>query len=160
MKKYTKLSFSIFTALTVQIGFAFSTFANSETAATATKAEKVVEHEEKFIIYHKSEPNSTLGVPPQRPKLLSPAPLSEVTGSEVVLKWNPSEEADSYSLQVSDDANFFKFTINEPSISKTEFTATGLQKDKIYYWRVAAIKSQNNTGFTKSLYNRSSFTVK
>lgn len=129
-------------------------------AAEEHKAEEKNEKEEKFIIYHKEAPTLTRGRAPLRPKLLNPEPLKAISEMEVTLKWSPVDEADAYSLQVSDDSNFFKLIVNEPQFAQTEYNLKGLEKDKIYYWRVAALKSENKPGSMKSLYNRSSFSTK
>lgn len=113
----------------------------------------------KFIIFEKEAVNPANAAIPGRPKILSPEPLKVVTETDIVLKWNPVQDADAYSIQVSDDPNFFKLLVNEGLYSQTEYSFKGAEKGKNYYWRVAALKTTNKNGSMKSLYNRSSFTV-
>lgn len=113
----------------------------------------------KFIIFEKDAPVHANAVIPGRPKILSPEPLKVVTETDIILKWNPVQDADAYSIQVSDDINFFKLLINEGLYSQTEYTFKGAEKGKNYYWRVAALKTTNRRGAMKSLYNLSSFTT-
>lgn len=116
-------------------------------------------HKPKFIIYEQEPTIAANAVVPARPKILSPEPLKVVSETDVILKWNAVQDADAYSVQVSDDANFFKLLANEGLHSQTEYTFKGAEKGKIYYWRVAALRTANKTGSMKSLYNRSSFSV-
>jgi hypothetical protein len=113
----------------------------------------------KFIIYENEAPVHANAVIPGRPKILSPEPLKVVSEADVVLKWNPVQDADAYSVQVSDDVNFFKLLVNEGLYAQTEYTFKGAEKGKNYYWRVAALRTTNKPGAMKSLYNRSSFTA-
>jgi hypothetical protein len=114
----------------------------------------------KFIIFENETPNPANATIPEEPKILSPEPLKVVTDSEIILKWSPVQNADAYSIQVSDDANFFKILTNEGLYSQTEYTFKGAEKGKNYFWRVAALKTTNKPGSMKSLYRRSSFTTK
>lgn len=116
-------------------------------------------HKPKFIIYEQEPTVAANAAVPTRPKILAPEPLKVVTDTDVVLKWNAVQDADAYSVQVSDDANFFRLITNEGVYPQTEYTFKGAEKGKIYYWRVASLRTTNKTGSMKSLYNRSSFSV-
>lgn len=118
--------------------------------------------EESFEIYHEQKPNSNLAQRPGIPKLTAPAPLATVGAGEIKLQWNKIEDASAYALQVSADPIFFTLLVNEPLYKETSYTLKDikLEPGKNYYWRVAAVKEENQPGTIKSLFNRSSFTVK
>lgn len=107
--------------------------------------------------YHQGEPQLALNAKPAVPKLVSPAALSSVSGAEVDLKWEAVAEADAYSVQVSTDPGFFSSLVNEGIWNSTDYKVKGLEAGKIYYWRVASLKTGNKTGAIKSNYKRSSF---
>lgn len=121
-------------------------------------------NEEKHETFYKqSPPAAELAQRPAIPKLLSPQPLAEIshTTNTIELKWAPVEHATAYALQVSADPIFFNLLINEPLYKQTTYTIKDmkLQPNKNYYWRVAALKEDNQPGTMKSLFNRSSFTT-
>jgi hypothetical protein len=122
-------------------------------------SEKAGDHKPKFIIYEPEAAVNANATAPDRPKILSPEPLKVLSESDITLRWNAIQDADAYSVQVSDDANFFKILTNESLYPQTEYTFRGAEKGKIYYWRVAALRTGNKPGTQKSLYNRSSFSV-
>ncbi len=128
-------------------------------AAEGAKSEAKHENIE---YYHKLPPASENAQRPSIPKLVSPAPLSEVEGSNIELKWNKIEEATAYALQVSPDPIFFQLIVNEPLYKETSYKISNIkfESGKHYYWRVASVKEENQPGTIKSLFNRSSFTVK
>ncbi len=59
--------------------------------------------------------------------------------------WSAVNGASKYEIQISPNANFTSFTVNNAAITTTSFTTTALT-DNIYYWRVAAIDTANNRG--------------
>lgn len=97
---------------------------------------------------------------PEAPKLTAPQALSTVSSSEVLLTWANSPTADKYNVQVSTNPMFFEQLVNDSNVSTNEFKLTQLEPGKTYYWRVAAIKSNNDTGTIKSNFTRSSFNTK
>ncbi len=119
-------------------------------------------NEENIELYHPQQPVPNLAQRPAIPKLTAPAPLSSVNAGDIKLQWSKVEEASAYALQVSADPIFFTLLVNEPLYKETSYTIKDLKLEtgKNYYWRVAAIKEDNQPGTIKSLFNRSSFTVK
>ena len=111
--------------------------------------------------YHEPKPETARIQRPAIPNLSAPAPLSTVPAAGLTLQWTKVEEATAYAVQVSTDPVFFALVVNEPIHKDTSYTFKDvkLESGKKYYWRVAAIKSENQEGFTKSLFNRSSFSV-
>ncbi len=128
---------------------------------SSTFAQANEESHETF--YKQSPPAAELAQRPAIPKLLSPQPLAEIssTASTIELKWASVEHATAYALQVSADPIFFNLLVNEPLYKQTTYTLKDmkLQPNKNYYWRVAALKEDNQPGTMKSLFNRSSFTT-
>lgn len=118
--------------------------------------------EENIELYHPAPPNASLSQRPAIPKLTSPAPLATVSAGDISFSWSKVDDASSYALQISADPNFFNLIVNETIYHETSFTLKGsnLEGGKNYYWRVASLKEDNQPGTMKSLFNRSSFTVK
>ncbi|MEY4616446.1 MAG: hypothetical protein RJB66_1406 [Pseudomonadota bacterium] len=113
-------------------------------------------------LYHQEKPNTAVIQRPAIPNLTSPAPLATVDAGAITLQWSKIEDASHYALQVSTDPVFYSILVNEPIFKDTSYTFKDvkLEAGKKYYWRVAAVKAGNQLGSTKSLFNRSSFTVK
>lgn len=94
------------------------------------------------------------------PQLVSPIDSALTPGyNAVVLNWNGVTGADSYILQVSRLSNFSILTLEE-LVYGTSQVVTGLQSDKLYFWRV---RPQNNhyacAPFTPTEAFRTSTTV-
>jgi len=120
-------------------------------------------NEESFEEFYKNEPpNQALAQRPSIPKILAPPPLSEISSNTLELKWTAVETATAYALQLSADPIFFNLIVNETLYKGTSYTVKDvkLEPHKNYYWRVAALKEDNQPGTIKSLFNRSSFSIK
>jgi hypothetical protein len=119
-------------------------------------------NEENIELYHPQQPAPNAAQRPGIPKLTAPTPLASVSAGEIKLQWNKVEDASAYALQVSADPIFFTLLVNEPLYKDTSYTVKDLKLEsgQNYYWRVAAVKEDNQPGTIKSLFNRSSFTVK
>lgn len=117
--------------------------------------------DENIHLYHPEKPNTTLIQRPAIPTLSTPKALATVPAAGLTLQWAKVDDATAYALQVSTDPVFFALVVNEPLFKETSYTFKDvkLEAGKKYYWRVAAIKEGNQLGSTKSLFNRSSFTV-
>ena len=113
-------------------------------------------------LYPKLSPAAEMAQRPPIPKLLSPKPLAEIGMSSIELKWTSVETATAYAVQLSSDPNFFNLLINEPLYKGTSYVIKDIKLDsnKNYYWRVDALKEDNQPGTMKSLFNRSSFSIK
>lgn len=69
------------------------------------------------------------------------SPENNASGVEVVpsFVWTPSENADYYTLQISESAGFAEesIVISEPNISADSFPASTILKEgEVYFWRV------------------------
>lgn len=82
-----------------------------------------------------------------RPTLQSPASGEVVDGFDVTLDWKSHPDADEYEYQLSTDNSFASVLKSgvltaidmNPENIDTEFKAIGLERGKIYFWRVRAI---------------------
>ena len=84
-----------------------------------------------------------LGVQVQAPVLTSPAGGAQdvelVSGT--AFAWNPVEGAGSYLLEISKKQDFTDVVVNT-TVTDPSFTATGLEKETTYYWRVTAFEGR------------------
>lgn len=86
------------------------------------------------------------------PVLRSPDDGAEVSTS-LILKWDGTDGAKMYALQVSDGNNFNKLIVDEPNLvaaptTTNEYPLNGLETKKTYYWRVRAIKDNETSDWT------------
>lgn len=119
-------------------------------------------NEENIELYHEEAPSRSVIIRPMVPKLSEPAPLEVLNTQEVTLRWNPVDSANYYALQVSADPIFYNLLVNEPLLNQVQYSLKDikLESGKTYYWRVASYKDSNLPGFAKSLFNRSSFSLR
>jgi len=75
--------------------------------------------------------------------LLQPANNSFNIPTNVTLQWQAATDAESYRLEVSEDANFHFATKSFPNVTTTSQLVEGLKSSTVYYWRV---KSRNSVG--------------
>lgn len=94
---------------------------------------------------------------PAKPELVSPAYFASVKADKTALTWKAVAGADVYHVQVATDPNFKWLVANENAVKGTTFEATGLEAGKHYFWRVAAVKSNNWSTFRKSFFAMSMF---
>lgn len=99
-------------------------------------------------------------VRPTVAKIVSPKFLSQVASGTVKLQWNEGSNATSYHVQVATDPNFKWLVANEYSVKGTSFDVANLEAGKRYFWRVASVKGENESMFTKSLFVSSAFDTK
>ena len=86
---------------------------------------------------------TNLGVQVQAPVLTDPANgVQDVEiASGTAFAWNPVEGADSYLLEVSKNQEFTDVVVNT-TVGDPTFTATSLEKETTYYWRVTAFEGR------------------
>jgi beta-galactosidase len=86
-----------------------------------------------------SEPATLTVTPPPIPEvpgLLSPVNGSTGVNTSPTLEWNTAARAESYDVQISEDASFSGATAT--SVSGTSYPVSGLDTETEYYWRVLA----------------------
>lgn len=98
---------------------------------------------------------STAMAQPAVPELSAPADSAVSQPQNLTLSWNASVDADSYTLQVSEDENFSGMVFNESELSDTVQLVSGLELNTSYYWRVNATDTDGTSAFS----NQRIFTV-
>jgi len=80
-----------------------------------------------------------LNFPPKSPKLLAPADNNPAVSSSPFFEWEHAENADNYTFQLAEDANFTKNVYSESGIlSNYVYLPIQLDFNKKYYWKVTA----------------------
>ena len=100
---------------------------------------------------NESLPSNVLQVSaPAIPTLASPATGAQDQLAEVTLRWYYPQNAASYRVQVSTDANFASFVINASGIEDTSHVVAGLAGQRTYYWRVSASNVAGASAFSQA----------
>jgi ligand-binding sensor domain-containing protein len=94
---------------------------------------------------------TTLYPLPAVPDLITPKYDSVVTSQNVFFKWNKTERASAYDLQISLNPTFDPFLYIYPT-GNTEIYINDLELFQTYYWRVRAYNTTGNGNW--SLANR------
>ena len=77
-------------------------------------------------------------MPPDAPLLHSPADEATQPPDASTLIWRSQIHATSYTLQVSTSPDFSTLVVDQTSLADTLFSATTLENNTTYYWRVCA----------------------
>jgi len=86
---------------------------------------------------------------PNAPTLASPRDTATGVSTSPTFRWNTSDRATSYRLQVTNSANFGGiFYVNQGGIADTFYTASGLSKNTTYYWRVNAANVRGTSPYS------------
>ncbi|MEQ8525238.1 ice-binding family protein [Gracilimonas sp.] len=91
---------------------------------------------------------STALTQPAVPELSAPADSAISQPQNLTLSWNASAEADSYTLQVSENENFSGTVFNESDLLDTVKLVSGLDLNTAYYWRVSATNVDGTSAFS------------
>lgn len=97
---------------------------------------------------------------PAKPTLIEPAYKATITGGAVTLKWNTVEGANAYHVQVATDPAFKWLVTDEWNLAANSFDQKNLQAGKSYFWRVAALRTANESGFMKGWFANNMFVAK
>ncbi len=114
-------------------------------------------HRDNTALFPPQVADKSLSTPPAQTKLTSPEFMAKIKADAQKLEWTASSSADSYHLQVATDPNFKWLMVDEHWVKATSYEVKGLQKGKHYYWRVAAVKSNNDPMSLKSNFVSSMF---
>src|SRR5262249_60996574 len=76
--------------------------------------------------------------PPAAPVLSSPPDGATGVSTSPTLSWNASAGATSYECQVSTSPTFATLVSDQPGLTGTSTTVTGLASNTTYFWRVNA----------------------
>ncbi len=126
----------------------------TESPAEAEEAKKV---EEMRALFPPKQPAHERAHVPGKTTLEAPAFFEKVASNQVALKWKPVEGADQYHLQIATDPNFKWLVTNEYTLKDTTFQVANLETGKHYYWRVNAVKEDNEPTHRKSGFVTSMF---
>ncbi len=87
---------------------------------------------------------------PAAPALLSPGDNANNVPVNPTLSWNASAGASSYQLQVATNAAFTSTVVDQSNLAATSFTASGLQSNTQYFWRVNATNACGTSAFSSA----------
>ncbi|MFZ3231755.1 MAG: fibronectin type III domain-containing protein [Pseudobdellovibrio sp.] len=111
-------------------------------------------------LFPEKHKDTSHSIRPAITKLMAPKFLAQVPSGTVKLQWNEGVNATSYHVQVATDPNFKWLVVNDYSVKGTTYDAVNLEVGKRYFWRVASVKSENESMSTKSLFVSSAFDTK
>jgi len=97
---------------------------------------------------------------PAKPTLTEPAYKAAITGGAVTLRWNAVDGANAYHVQVATDPAFKWLVSDEWNLTATSFEQKNLQAGQSYFWRVAALRTANESGFMKGWFAHNMFVAK
>jgi len=80
----------------------------------------------------------------ERPTLISPAFAATEVSLTPELSWNAVPDADTYTVQVSNNAAFSNFVVNTTTTETNYLLTTNLNYNTTYYWRVKAANDEGN----------------
>ena len=90
---------------------------------------------------------STVVSAPGAPVLLSPVDGAASQPLSIIVRWSRMTGAIGYQLQVSSDAFFGSFFVNDSTLIDTLRVIPGLANNTLYYWRVQAMNAGGSSGF-------------
>ncbi len=85
-----------------------------------------------------------------KPVLQNPVRNQRNVPIEGFLSWLPVKDAEYYMLQVADDKNFNKIMLQDFEVDDASYSYTGLEYDKVYYWRVRANRDDGLSDWSDS----------
>jgi hypothetical protein len=88
----------------------------------------------------------TTGVP--APTLSNPAEGAICVPGTLTLMWNPIAGATRYYVQVSTDAAFSAYVVNDSSVSASFAVTSPLAGNTLHYWRVSVLKPQGASAWS------------
>ncbi|MDP1676629.1 MAG: putative collagen-binding domain-containing protein, partial [Bacteroidota bacterium] len=81
---------------------------------------------------------TTIVAPPITPQLQLPANNSVDQTMPLTFRWNVSQGATEYRLQIATDSTFATIVLNDSTLTDTTRTVSSFQSFTKYYWRVGA----------------------
>jgi hypothetical protein len=115
--------------------------------------------EEMNSLFPEKQKNPEKVARPTAVKLVSPKFRDVISATTAKLEWAAAEGANSYHVQVATDPNFKWLVVNEHLIQGTNYEVKDLQPGTTYFWRIASTKSDNDSMYTKSLFESSLFST-
>jgi hypothetical protein len=156
-----KIAISLF-AFLFTLTLTHATLAAEEAVHKDSKAEKAEQEEAKKVeemraLFPPKTADVNLAQEPAKTTLEEPTAFAKVSGNEVTLKWKAVSGADQYHLQVATDPNFKWLVTNEYFLKDTSYKQGHLEAGKHYFWRVNAVKENNEPTHRKSGFVMSMF---
>ena len=111
-------------------------------------------------LFPEKQKNTAVSARPKQTQLEEPKFLAKVPTGTVQLKWTETSGATNYHVQVATDPNFKWLLVNDHWIKNTNYDFTAAEPGKRYFWRVASVKNDNISMYTKSLFVSSAFDSK
>lgn len=87
---------------------------------------------------------------PGAPTLLAPANASSDQPSNLLLRWNESQYASTYRVQVSRSSDFSTLFADKSGITTTSHQVENLSLATMYYWRVLASNGLGNSAWSQT----------
>jgi hypothetical protein len=143
----------------LSLTFTFAAFANAPEHKASHANTHASQSGANLNLFPPPQADSAKASRPNKPELTEPNFHAKITGDSVTLKWNAVDSVNAYHLQVATDPNFKWIVSESPMMSETSFQVSGLQKSTHYFWRVAAVKSENDATYMKSWFSGSEFEV-
>ncbi len=137
----------------------FSGFAAGPASSEGGHGQSGKSHRDNTALFPPQVADKSRSTPPQQAKLISPKFMQKVTSDKQKLEWSASPTADAYHIQVATDPNFKWLVAEDHWVKTTSFEVSGLQKGKHYYWRVASVKSDNDSMAMKNNFISSMFSA-
>jgi len=87
--------------------------------------------------------------PPAAPGLVSPANDATNVALSLVFEWNESENAESYTFQITSSGSTFSSGVTEfENLTETSMSLDGLEPFTVYNWRVRAVNGAGDSGWS------------
>lgn len=117
-------------------------------------------HRDNSALFPPKKADPSKSTPPATPKLVAPKFQEELAAGDVTLKWEEVPTANVYHVQVATDPNFKWLKIDDHSVRATTLDVKGLEKGRLYFWRVAGWKNDNMAATSHGQFAVSTFEVK
>jgi hypothetical protein len=88
------------------------------------------------------------GGAPAAPVLLAPANGATNQPTSLTLRWNKSQSATGYRMQLATDSLFSAIVVNDSTLTDTSRAVSGLLSTTLYYWRANARNSFGTSAFS------------
>lgn len=92
---------------------------------------------------------STKGMGITGPELLAPLNDSFISANDVEFEWEAVANAVSYAIQISESSSFSEMIVDSTEIESPQITFTGLEQNKLFYWRVKAAMASDESDWSQ-----------
>lgn len=85
---------------------------------------------------------------PDTPALIAPPHMATNQPLDTLLQWQEADLAETYYLQLSNNAYFTDPILELGEITQTNYRLSNLQPNRNYYWRIGAVNGYGSSGFS------------